>query len=70
MVKTPNLKPDEFELTVTCPVGACFAQCTYAFSKDVLRENAKFREEVKKNIVIYAEKSHNSGMHDRKVAGK
>lgn len=67
---TPDLKPDEFELTVTCPVGACYAQCTFAFSREVLKENADFRKQIKQNNLDMATKQHNDGRHKKPKESK
>lgn len=55
---------DEFEMTVTCPVGACIAQCTYAYKKLVLQQNASFLKQVKADMLRFATESHNSGRHE------
>lgn len=68
--RTPDLKPDEFELTVTCPIGTCFAQCTYAFSKEVLKENANYRTQIKENIISMTVKQHEDGRHKLPVEAK
>lgn len=63
---TPNLPDDQFELTLLCPIGHCFAQHTYAFSKDVLKENRQYRKQVKENMVANITKAHTEGRHIRK----
>lgn len=67
---TPDLKPDEFELTVTCPVGACFVQYTCAYSKLVLKQNSDFRKQVKQNMIADVTKQHEDGRHKKPVEAK
>lgn len=68
--RTPDLKPDEFELTVTCPVGACFTQCTYAYSREVLKENTQFRIGLKDSMIDNTRKQHEDGRHKLPVEAK
>lgn len=60
---TPDLRPDEFELTVTCPIGPCFVQYTCAYSREVLKQNASFRTQVKQNMMTDVKKQHEDGRH-------
>lgn len=60
---TPNLPDDEFELTVTCPIGACFAQYTCAYKKLVLKENNNFRIQIKQQMITDVRKQHEDGRH-------
>lgn len=64
MSVTPDLKPNEFELTVTCPTGACFAQYTCGYNRLVLEQNASFRKQIKKQMLDDVTKQHTDGRHN------
>lgn len=60
---TPDLKPNEFELTALCPVGACFVQTTYAFVNDLKKASADYRRMAKENMVKNMTEAHKEGRH-------
>ncbi len=62
---TPDLRPDEFEITFTCPTGACLAQITYAFSNELKTMPGAIKDmkaQVNKRIIS----EHKDGRHTRK----
>lgn len=61
---TPNLKPDEFEVTILCPVGACRVQSTFAFHKDLLKEPNASMVEAKRRINQMSIDAHKEGKHN------
>lgn len=63
MPVTPDLLPNEFELTALCPVGACFVQHTYAFNKDLKNLPANYRKQAKADIVKRMTEAHDKGKH-------
>lgn len=58
----PDLKDNEFEITVLCPVGACLFQHTYAYDNR-LKDSSKDVIEVKGRIVEMVTKAHKDGNH-------
>lgn len=67
MPVTPNLQPDEFEITAICPVGACLAQTTCAFSRQVLTQ-ASYIKDAKEQMMKTIIKAHENGKHKRDQA--
>lgn len=62
MAITPDLKPDEFEITTVCPIGSCLVQHTYAYVKEVKKTPGAVKE-IKARIVEMVEKAHRDGKH-------
>lgn len=60
---TKDLKPDEFEFTMLCPVGVCLAQHTYAFNKDLKNHLAQLKS-AKENAMRLTIKAHKEGKHN------
>lgn len=62
MPRTPDLKPDEFEITTVCPIGGCLAHHTFAFKKELLNNRKEFAA-AKTRFFEQTKKTHNEGKH-------
>lgn len=60
---TKDLQPDEFELTVLCPIGSCIVQHTYAFNKKVKTVPGGIKE-IKGKMINLTTKAHKEGRHN------
>lgn len=65
MPVTKDLQPNEFEITVVCPVGNCLVQHTYAY-KIELKDIPGGIKEVKGRIAEMVLKAHKDGKHNVK----
>lgn len=67
MPVTPDLKDNEFEITVLCPIGACLFQHTYAYDNGLLELPASDLIDVKGRITEMVTKAHKEGGHAKKA---
>lgn len=63
MPVTKDLKPDEFEITTVCPVGACLAQHTYTYSEELKKHRQQLKA-AKAMLFQQVKNAHIAGKHN------